>query len=163
MYATTGLPTIVRDIVTAIARLALGAIFIAHGWQKFNEWTIAGTTESFSQMGVPLPDIAAPFATFVELIGGALLILGALTPLVGVLLAANLIGALVIVHATPAPFVDQGGWELVAALAAGALLIAAAGPGRWSVDRLLFKGGEKSRTGRSRSVARTQAAASPEA
>src|SRR5699024_5073755 len=82
------------------------------------------------RMGVSLPDLAAPFATFVELIGGALLILGALTPLVGVLLAANLIGALVIVHLTPVPFVDQGGWELVAALAAGALLIAAAGPGR---------------------------------
>lgn len=29
--------------------------------------------------------------------------------------------------AHPTPFVDQGGWELVAALAAGALLIAAAG------------------------------------
>ncbi|MGO1348937.1 MAG: DoxX family protein, partial [Brevibacterium aurantiacum] len=81
-----------------------------------------------------------PFATFVELIGGALLILGALTPLVGILLAANLIGALVIVHLTPVPFVDQGGWELVAALAAGALLLAATGPGRFSVDRFLFKG-----------------------
>src|SRR5699024_6943931 len=52
--------------------------------------------------------------------------------------AANVIGALVIVHLTPVPFVDQGGWELVAALAAGALLIAAAGPGRFSIDRLLF-------------------------
>ncbi|NNV10251.1 DoxX family protein, partial [Geobacillus sp. MMMUD3] len=101
MYATTGFPTIARDIITAIARITLGAIFIAHGWQKFNEWTIAGTTDSFSQMGVPLPDIAAPFATFVELIGGALLILGALTPIVGILLAANVIGALVIVPLTP--------------------------------------------------------------
>ena len=109
MYATTGFPTIARDIVTVIARIGLGAIFIAHGWQKFNEWTVAGTAESFSQMGVPLPDLAAPFSTFVELIGGALLILGALTPLVGALLAANVIGALVIVHLTPVPFVDQGG------------------------------------------------------
>ncbi|MGO2862015.1 MAG: DoxX family protein [Brevibacterium sp.] len=140
MYATTGFPTIARDIITVIARIALGVIFIAHGWQKFNEWTVSGTTQSFAQMGVPLPDIAAPFATFVELIGGALLILGALTPLVGILLAANLIGALVIVHLVPVPFVDQGGWELVAALAAGALLLAAMGPGRFSVDRFLFKG-----------------------
>ncbi|MDN5634929.1 MAG: DoxX family protein [Brevibacterium sp.] len=140
MYATTGFPTIARDIITVLARIALGVIFIAHGWQKFNEWTVSGTTQSFAQMGVPLPDIAAPFATFVELIGGALLILGALTPLVGILLAANLIGALVIVHLVPVPFVDQGGWELVAALAAGALLLAAMGPGRFSVDRFLFKG-----------------------
>src|SRR5699024_6825709 len=88
--------------------------------------------------GRPDPRAAFSAPTFVELIGGALLILGALTPLVGVLLAANVIGALVIVHLTPVPFVDQGGWELVAALAAGALLIAAAGPGRFSIDRLLF-------------------------
>lgn len=140
MYATTGLPTFARDIITVTARITLGAIFIAHGWQKFNEWTIAGTSDSFAQMGVPLADIAAPVATFIELIGGALLILGALTPIVGFLLAANVIGALIIVHLVPTPFVDQGGWELVAALAAGALLIAAAGPGRLSVDRFLFAG-----------------------
>ena len=156
MYATTGFPTTARDIITVIARIVLGAIFIAHGWQKFNEWTIAGTTDSFTQMGVPMADIAAPVATFIELIGGALLILGALTPLVGFLLAANVIGALVFVHLTPTPFVDQGGWELVAALAAGTLLIAAAGPGRLSVDRLLFagkKGRGRKRSSASRSVA----------
>lgn len=157
MYATTGLPTFARDIITLIARITLGAIFIAHGWQKFNEWTIAGTTGSFAQMGVPMADIAAPIATFIELIGGALLILGALTPIVGFLLAANVIGALVIVHLTPTPFVDQGGWELVAALAAGALLIAAAGPGRLSVDLLLFAG--KKATGRKRSSASRSVAA----
>lgn len=149
MYAAAGLPPLIRDIVTLIARIGLGVIFFAHGWQKFDEWTVAGTTESFSQMGVPFPEIAAPFATFVELIGGALLILGALTPLVGVLLAADLIGALVIVHAVPTPFVDQGGWELVAALAAGALLLAAAGPGRWSVDNALFRGKKGQRSSRS--------------
>jgi len=153
LYATTGFPTTVRDIVTVIARIGLGAIFIAHGWQKFNEWTIAGTTESFSQMGVPTPEIAAPFATFVELIGGALLI--------GVLLAANMIGALVIAHLTAVPFVDQGGWELVAALAAGALLLAAMGPGRWSVDRLLFAG-KKTKAGRSAATRSTAARSAAE-
>lgn len=157
MYATTGLPTSARDIITLIARIGLGAIFIAHGWQKFNEWTIAGTSDSFAQMGVPLADIAAPVATFVELIGGALLILGALTPIVGFLLAANVIGALIIVHLTPTPFVDQGGWELVASLAAGALLIAASGPGRLSLDRLLFSG--KAGKGRKRSSASRAVAA----
>src|SRR5699024_10212534 len=100
-----------------------------------------------------------PFSTFVELIGGALLILGALTPLVGALLAANVIGALVIVHLTPVPVVDQGGWELVAALAPGALLIAAAGPGRLSIDRLLFTGGQHSRSHPSSAAASATAGA----
>lgn len=155
----TGMPTIARDIIALIARIGLGAIFIAHGWQKFNEWTIAGTTDSFAQMGVPAADIAAPAATFIELIGGALLILGALTPLVGILLAANVIGALVIVHLTPTPFVDQGGWELVAALAAGTLLLAAMGPGRFSVDRFLFAGKTGTGKGRKRSSASRAVAA----
>lgn len=90
-------------------------------------------------------------ATFIELIGGALLILVSLTPLVGILLTANVIGALVIVHLTPTPFVDQGRWELVAALAAGALLLAVMGPGRLSVDHFLFVG--KTSKGRKRSSA----------
>ena len=157
MYATTGLPTIARDVIALIARIGLGTILIAHGWQKFNEWTIAGTADSFSQMGVPLPELAAPFATFVELIGGALLILGAFTPIVGALIAVNLLGALVIVHFVPVPFVDQGGWELVAALSAGALLIAAMGPGRFSVDRFVFR--SKSARGRRVSRAGSPAAA----
>lgn len=118
---------------------------------------IAGTSDSFAQMGVPMADIAAPVATFVELIGGALLILGALTPIVGFLLAANVIGALIIVHLTPTPFVDQGGWELVASLAAGALLIAASGPGRLSIDCLLFS--SKAGKGRKRSSASRAVAA----
>ncbi|MET3720166.1 putative membrane protein YphA (DoxX/SURF4 family) [Arthrobacter sp. UYEF21] len=36
-----------------ILRVALGFLFAAHGWQKFNEWTIAGTQAAFAQMGVP--------------------------------------------------------------------------------------------------------------
>ena len=156
MYATNGLRTAARDIVMLIARIGLGVIFLAHGWQKFTEWTIAGTTQSFTEMGVPAAAVSAPFSTFVELIGGALLILGALTPIVGALLAANMIGALVIVHAQAGVFVDQGGWELVVALAAGALPLAA-GPGRFSVDQLLFRGTR--RTARKKGASRSRAAA----
>ncbi|RBP65464.1 putative oxidoreductase [Brevibacterium sanguinis] len=157
MYATTGLPIVVRDIATLVARVGLGIIFIAHGWQKFGEWTVAGTAQSFHQMGVPASDIAAPFSTYVELIGGALLILGALTPLVGALLAVNMIGAMILVHLDSGVFVDQGGWELVAALAAGALLLAAAGPGRLSLDQLIFRGRKKGSRKRSRSTSRAAA------
>ncbi|WP_309131458.1 DoxX family protein [Brevibacterium sp.] len=157
MYATTGLPTVVRDIVTLIARIGLGVIFMAHGWQKFSEWTVAGTTQSFHQMGVPASEVAAPFSTYVELIGGALLILGALTPVVGLLLAINMVGAMILVHLTAGVFVDQGGWELVAALAAGSLLLAAAGPGRISLDQLIFRGRKKGTRKRSRAASRAAA------
>lgn len=51
------------------ARVILGVILIAHGWQKFSEWTIAGTTQSFEGMGVPAASIAAPAAAIIELVG----------------------------------------------------------------------------------------------
>src|SRR5699024_11611728 len=58
-----------------IARIILGVVLIAHGWQKFNEWTIASTTEAFTGMGVPAAGIAAPIASTIELFGGILILI----------------------------------------------------------------------------------------
>ena len=87
------------DLALLLSRVALGVILLAHGWQKLNEYTIAGTAASFAQMGVPAPTVAATFATAVELVGGAALILGLLTPVVALFNVVNLLGALVLVHA----------------------------------------------------------------
>lgn len=126
-----------RDVALLAARVGLGVIFVAHGWQKFSTWGIEGTASSFAQMGVPLPEVSAWFSAIVELVGGAALVLGAAVPVFGVLLAFVMTGALVIVHAGSGIFVDQGGFELVLALGAGALTLAAVGPGRWSIDALV--------------------------
>jgi putative oxidoreductase len=125
------------DLALLVSRVALGVILLAHGWQKLNEYTIAGTAASFAQMGVPAPTAAATFATIVELVGGAALILGLLTPVVALLNIANLLGALVLVHAGNGVFVENGGYELVLALAAGLVVIAVLGGGKFSVDGLL--------------------------
>ena len=55
--------------ITAL-RIVLGFLFAAHGWQKFNEWTIAGTQASFAKMGVPAAEIAAPAVAVLEFAGG---------------------------------------------------------------------------------------------
>jgi putative oxidoreductase len=125
------------DIALLLSRVALGLVLLAHGWQKLNEYTIAGTAASFAQMGVPAPTAAATFATVAELAGGAALILGLLTPVAALLNIANLLGALVLVHAGNGVFVTNGGYELVLALAAGLLVIAVLGAGKFSVDGLL--------------------------
>ncbi|MGC2942731.1 MULTISPECIES: DoxX family protein [unclassified Brevibacterium] len=107
-----------------------------------------------------MPEIAVPFAPLIELISGALLILGALSSVVGILLAVNVIGTLVIAHLTPTPLVDHGGRERVAPLAAGELLVAAGGLVRCNIDRLLFtgkKGKDRKRTSVARSVAAVDA------
>lgn len=129
-----------RLITTAITvlRVILGFLFAAHGWQKFNEWTIAGTQAAFTQMGVPAANISAPLVAGLELAGGVALILGVLTRVVAALLALNMIGALLLVHAPAGVFADKGGYELVLLLGAAALALALTGAGRVSVDRVLF-------------------------
>ncbi|WP_430789288.1 DoxX family protein [Actinoplanes sp. G11-F43] len=129
--------SIPRDVALLIARVVVGVVFIAHGWQKFNEWGLVGTGASFDQMGVPLPTVSAWFAAIVELAGGIALVAGVAVPLVSLLLFVNMLGAFLIVHATNGVFVGDGGFELVATLGAAALLFAALGAGRYSVDRFL--------------------------
>ncbi|MDC5696160.1 DoxX family protein [Intrasporangium calvum] len=126
-----------RDAVLLVARVLIGAIFLAHGWQKFTEWGLDGTGAAFEQMGVPAPGIAATLAAVIELVGGIALILGALTTVFSVLLVLDMVGAAVLVHIGNGVFVTENGWELVAALAAGALVLAATGAGAYSVDRAL--------------------------
>jgi putative oxidoreductase len=121
-----------------VLRVILGFLFAAHGWQKFNEWTIAGTQAAFGQMGIPVADIAAPIVAGLELGGGIALILGVLTRVVAALLALNMFGALVLVHVSAGVFVEAGGYELVLLLGAAALALALVGPGRISVDRAIF-------------------------
>lgn len=128
---------IIEDIALLLARIGLGIILIAHGWQKFNEWTLAGTSAAFGDMGVPAPSVTSIFAASAELFGGILILVGLVTPLAAVLNILVQLGALVLVHASAGVFIDNGGFELVLALAVGLLVIASRGAGRFSIDALL--------------------------
>ncbi|TDB74055.1 DoxX family protein [Micromonospora sp. KC721] len=131
-------PTPVRDVVILLARVGIGIVFFAHGWQKLVTNGIDGTAAFFDQAGVPLPTLSAWFAALVELIGGAALIVGAGLPIAGLLLAVTMAGAFLFVHAGKGLFIDQGGYEYVLTLGAASLLLAAVGASRFSVDHLLF-------------------------
>jgi putative oxidoreductase len=125
------------DLALLVARVALGVILLAHGWQKLDTYTMAGTAASFGAMGIPLPTLAAYAVTAVELVGGAALIVGVLTPVAGVLNMFSLLGALVLVHAQNGVFVENGGYELVLALFAGLAVVVLLGAGRFSIDGIL--------------------------
>ena len=137
------IPSSVVDLVLLVARVAVGVVFFAHGWQKLHTMGLDGTTKAFDGMGVPAPSISALYAMVVELAGGALLIAGALVPLAGLLLFLDMAGAFVFVHVDQGIFVDKGGYELVLTLGAAALALAAVGAGRISVDGLLFGRGSE--------------------
>jgi putative oxidoreductase len=134
---TRPIPAPAGDIAVLLARIVLGVVLIAHGLQKLVSYGFAGTTASFAKMGVPLPPVSAVYATFVELVGGILIALGALTTVAAALVVLDMLGAFTFVHVTKGVFVGGGGWELVAVIAVGAVLLAAAGAGRYSVDRAL--------------------------
>lgn len=121
-----------------ILRVVVGFLFAAHGWQKYNEWTIAGTTAAFGDMGIPMADVAAPVVTTLELVGGIALILGLLTRPIAILLTLDMLGALVLVHLSAGVFVANNGYELVLLLGTAALSLALVGPGRVSADHAIF-------------------------
>jgi putative oxidoreductase len=128
-----------RDLVLLLSRIGLGVVFIAHGWQKFQTNGLDRTAAGFEQMGVPAPTLSAYYATGIELLGGVALILGVLTPAVGVLLALDMVGALVFVHLSNGVFVANGGWELVGVLGLLSLTLAVVGAGRISLDNIFSR------------------------
>jgi putative oxidoreductase len=144
-----------HDAVALLARCGVGVVFLAHGWQKI-QVGVTATGHGFDAMGVPLPTAAAVYATFVELLGGAALILGIGLPVAGTLLFLDMAGAFAFVHAGHGVFlVDKGtprnGFELVLVLGLASLLFAVADGGRLTLDHRLFgRGGHARPPGRRR-------------
>jgi putative oxidoreductase len=128
------------DIALLVGRLMLGVVLFAHGWQKLVINGIGGTYAWFQAMGIPLAIVATSFVTVVEFVGGALLLLGALTRVVVALHIVVMIGAAAFVHISHGLFAQDGGWELVGVIAACELVLAGTGAGRFSIDHLVHRG-----------------------
>ena len=126
-----------RDIGLLLVRLVLGVVLFAHGWQKFVIKGIAGTYGWFQSMGIPLAIVSTSFVTVVEFVGGALLLLGAMTRVVVSLHIVVMIGAAAFVHVSHGLYAQDGGWELVGVIAACELALVTTGAGRFSVDHLV--------------------------
>ena len=141
-------PPALADVALLLGRVLLGVLFFAHGWQKLFTNGIKGTAAFFDQAGVPLPTVSAWVAALVELVGGALLVLGLVVPVAAVLLLVDMLGAYAFVHSGKGLFIDEGGFELVGALGAGCLLLLALGAGRYSLDHQVF--GRRGSTARAR-------------
>ncbi|GAC57902.1 hypothetical protein GOHSU_27_00380 [Gordonia hirsuta DSM 44140 = NBRC 16056] len=123
-----------QSLATTIARIILGIIFFAHGWQKFFTNGIGNVADGFAAMGVPAPTFSAWFAGLVELVGGAALILGVAVPVFAGLLIIDMIGAIFTAHIDNGFWNIDGGYELNLALIAGLIAVAVANQGPLSVD-----------------------------
>jgi putative oxidoreductase len=82
-----------RNAATAalVLRLSLGTMFVAHALLKYFVFTLPGTAQFFTSLGLPGVLGYATFAA--ELVGGILLIAGVKTRIVSLALVPVLIGA----------------------------------------------------------------------
>ena len=136
---TTGVTTVTRDLVLLLARVGLGVMMIVHAKVAYDYGgSLGGVVEAFDQSGVPLPAITGPANLVGELIGGALLILGFGVPVIGALMAVNMVGAWIFVHTSGLFAFDRNGPELVIALGLLSLVLAVTGSGRFGLDHLVF-------------------------
>jgi putative oxidoreductase len=139
-----------------VLRIAAGLLFMQHGAQKL--FGVLGgfggqpgaTAELFSLMG---------FAGVLEFFGGALLAVGLLTQPVAFLLSGLMAAAFFMAHAPQGFWPVLNGGELAALFSFVFLFFAASGPGRFSVDGLLWGRGESLEPLGERATERLQRAA----
>lgn len=124
------------DTALLLLRVVAGIAFMMHGWGKIQS--------PFGWMGAeaPVPGILQGLAALAEFGGGLAWILGLLTPLASLGLAFTMAVAFAF-HAFVQgdPFVSATGgpsYELAAIYFCISLLLMAAGPGRFSLDRKIF-------------------------
>ena len=93
----------------------------------------------FEQSGVPLPAVSGPANVILESVGGLAMILGLGVPIIGVLMAMNMVGAWVLVHTSGLYAMDHNGPELVIAIGLLSLVLAVTGSGRLGLDHLIAR------------------------
>ena len=111
-------------------RGVVGPLFVGHGTQKLFGWFgghgLEGTAGFFEQgIGLRPGKRHATAAGLSEAVGGALLTVGALTPLASSMIIGAMTTAIRKVHAPKGPWVTEGGCEYNAVLIAAMVALAA--------------------------------------
>jgi len=125
-------------------RLALAAVFIAHGAQKVLGSFSGPGLKAFTGGDAPYPFMRPAWlwlgaAAFSELLGGALLLIGLLTRVGAFLIACTMLTA-VSMHWPGGFFASNKGYEYPLVLLAMSLALLISGGGMASIDRSLSSG-----------------------
>jgi putative oxidoreductase len=131
------------DVLLLIGRILVAYLFVPAGYQTLSN--VAGSTEYFARLGLPLPVMLAWAVGTFELIGGLAILLGYGTRLISITLALFAVAAGYVGH------FGQGGDDPVLrmmhdqsfmkdmAVGGGLLFLAVAGAGVYAVDAYLDK------------------------
>jgi putative oxidoreductase len=122
---------------TILIRLIVGGVFLTEGIQKFLFPGELGVGR-FVKIGIPVPEVMAPFVGVVEIVGGTLLLVGLLTRLATIPL---IIDMLVAIGTTKIPILLKDGlWKTVhesrvdGSMLLGSIFLLVVGAGLWSLD-----------------------------
>lgn len=121
-----------------LIRILVGWVFIAEGIQKFLFPAALGVGR-FAKLGLPDPQLLAPFVGVVEIVCGALIVIGLFTRFAAVPLLA-VIG--VAIWKTKVPILEhQGVWSMLHearvdfSMGLGLLFLLIVGAGSFALDR----------------------------
>lgn len=126
-----------NDLAYLVARICLGLIFVVSGWGKL--MAVAGIAGMLQRAGLPNPTAMGYLVGGIELVGGALIIAGFMTRWVALAMAAFTLVTIYFGH----PFWNMTGADYInnrtqalknLAIIGGYLMLAFAGPGRFSLD-----------------------------
>lgn len=73
-------------------RVVVGVVFLTSGWGKLHH--LDGVMEFFRSLGIPWPELQAPFVAAVEFAGGALVLAGLATRLAALPLISTMVVAI---------------------------------------------------------------------
>ena len=125
-----------------LLRGVVGPLFVGHGTQKLFGWFGGHGPEAtggfFESLGLRPGKRHATAAGWSEAVGGALLTLGAFTPLAQAMITGTMVTAIRKVHAQNGPWVTGNGYEYNLTLIALTAALTETGPGSPSVDEGLF-------------------------
>ncbi|MFC4112109.1 DoxX family protein [Nonomuraea zeae] len=128
---TTTVKQVLRDLAALVARVGVGGIFFANGWNKLEDGLTA-TGAKFLERGAPAPGAWATVTMLTELIGGALLIAGLAVSVTGLILFAEALAVYVV-----APPLNPISLNELILLGVASILLAVVGAGRVSVDHMV--------------------------
>jgi putative oxidoreductase len=118
-----------RDRGLLVLRLLSGGVFVVFGIGKFvNHWS---ELASFKAYGLPAPEAFVVVIGVIELVGGLLLIAGLLTRPAALVLAGDMIGAIVVSGIAKGELISL---TLAPAELVAMLVLMRMGPGRYVID-----------------------------
>ncbi len=82
-----------QPVALLLARVVVGLVFVFSGWGKLHG--LDQVVDYFRSLGIPAPELQAPFVATVEFVGGLAVVLGLGTRLAAVPLSATMVVAMV--------------------------------------------------------------------